>query len=62
MAWPTPYYTQDNTEGYTDAELDTFNAELCDILADARANNPDISDLEVQELITQHNQDVSDRD
>ena len=62
MAWPTQYYTQENTQGYSDAELQALNLELCDILADARASHDDqLTPDEMDAIIKAHSDEVSRR-
>lgn len=58
---PTSYYTQDNTTGYTDAELHALNAELCGILTPLYANDgcPDLDT--VNAIIKRHNNEVAGR-
>jgi hypothetical protein len=56
------HYRFDNTDGYTQAELDALNAELAGLLDDLAAStdgNPDPDD--VQALIKRHNDDVARR-
>ena len=56
------HYTMDNTEGYTQAELDALNAELHTLLADlASSTDGNPSPDEVSALIKRHNDDVARR-
>ena len=57
-----PFYTADNTEGYTPAELDALNEELQDLLADlAQGADGHPSPDDVHALRTRHADDVARR-
>ena len=56
------HYRQDNTHGYTDAELASLNDELNGILADAACRGEDSLTLDdVERIIKQHNDEVAGR-
>ena len=62
MPWPTPYYTLENTNGYTPDQLDKVNLELCDILANERASSDDsLNDDETNAIINHHMDNVAKR-
>ena len=60
---PHPYYTQENTQGYTDAELEALNVELCLLLSGWQAKSPAHirAQERIQEIIKEHNDDVARR-
>lgn len=68
---PHPYYTQENTQGYTDAELEALNVELCCLLSGWQEDQrtPDLAQEMIQEIIQEimqeiikeHNDDVARR-
>ena len=62
MAWPTAYYRMDNTDGYTQEELDALNLELCGILADAYdLHDGELSDDERSAIMVLHAHEIAKR-
>lgn len=56
------HYRMDNTEGYTQAELDALNAELETLVGDLASSTDDnASQGEVDALIKRHADDVARR-